>query len=120
MNSSYEFLWVRYFAFTVIIEMLVAFPMLRSADVSVPRRIGAILVANFTTHPLVFFFWAKILHDRTVLTLVAESWALLAETGVYALIFSDLKWPRALAVSALANGASYSIGVIANRMHWLT
>ena len=119
MNSSYEFLWLRFFAFTVIVEALVAFPMLRSSDASVPRRIGAILVANFTTHPLVFFFWARLLHDRTTLIVVAESWAVLAETGVYALVFSDLKWPRALAVSALANAASFAIGTLATRLHVL-
>jgi hypothetical protein len=117
VNPSYEFLWLRFFAFTVLVEALVAFPMLRSANASVPRRLGAILVANFTTHPLVFFFWARLLNDRTTLIIVAESWAVLAETGVYALVFSDLKWSRALAVSALANAASFGLGTIATRLH---
>jgi hypothetical protein len=119
VNSSYEFLWLRFFAFTVIVEALVAFPMLRETDRSVPRRIGAILVANFTTHPLVFFFWARLIHDRTVMTIVAESWAVLAETGVYALVFSSMRPSRALAVSALANATSFCIGTIATRLHWL-
>jgi hypothetical protein len=116
---SYEFLWLRFFAFTTIIEALVAFPMLRSVDTSPSRRAGAILIANLTTHPLVFFFFARLLHDRTTLTLVAESWAVLAETGVYALIFSKLTWPRAFSVSALANGASYGLGIVATHLHIL-
>ncbi len=116
---SYEFVWVRFFAFTVTVEMLVAFPMLASVDRSAARRIGAISIANLTTHPLVFFFFARVIHDRTALTFVAESWAVLAETGVYALVFSKLTWPRAFAVSALANGASYALGIVLTHWHVL-
>jgi hypothetical protein len=116
---SYEFLWLRFFAFTTVVEALVAFPMLRAADASPWRRAGAILIANLTTHPLVFFFFARVLPDRLTLTIVAESWAVLAETGVYALIFSKLGWPRAFSVSALANGASYTLGIVATHLHVL-
>lgn len=119
MTPSYEFLWLHFFAFTVIVEALVAFPMLGNSDKSIPRRIGAILIANFTTHPIVFFFLARVIHDRTAMTIIAESWAVLAETAVYALIFSNMKWSRALSVSALANAASFVLGSIATRMHLL-
>jgi hypothetical protein len=118
-RNYYELQWMRFFAFTVIVEALVAFPMLGATDKSSARRIGAILVANLTTHPLVFFFFARVMHDRTAMTIVAESWALLAETGVYALIFSSMKGSRALTVSALANAASFIVGSVATRLHWL-
>jgi len=118
-QNHYEWMWLRFFAFTTIIEALVAFPMLRSVDASPGRRAGAILIANLTTHPLVFFFFARVIHDRTLMTIGAESWAVLAETGVYALVFSKLTWPRAFSVSALANGSSYGIGIIATHLHVL-
>ena len=117
---SYEWAWVRFFVFTFVVEAAVAFPMLRSVEPSPLRRIGAIVIANLTTHPLVFFFFARVLQDRSTLTIVAESWAVLAETGVYALVFRQLAWPRALAVSALANGASFALGTLATRAHVLT
>lgn len=118
--NHYEWQWVRFFAFTFLIEAAVAFPLLRAIDPSPTRRTGAILVANFTTHPVVFFFLARVIHDRSTMVVVAESWAVLAETGVYALVFSKLSWPRALGVSALANGASFALGALATRAHLLT
>jgi hypothetical protein len=116
---SYELLWVRFFAFTVVVEMLVAFPMLRNVEPSVARRAGAIVIANLTTHPLVFFFFARLLHDRLTLTLIAESWAVLAETVVYVLIFPKLTWTRSFRVSLFANGASYALGIITTHLHIL-
>ncbi len=112
-------MWTRFFAFTFITEALVAYPLLKPVEKSPGRRIGAIAIANFVTHPLVFFFIAKVIHDRATMTLVAESWAVLAETFVYALIFPALGNLRAFAVSALANGVSFVLGSVATHLHLL-
>ncbi len=120
MTHAYELEWLRFFAFTFTIEALVAFPLLKSVEASIPRRVGGILVANLTTHPLVFFFFARIFaDDRTMLTLVAESWAVLAETGVYALVFTALDWRRAFGVSAVANAVSFLLGSMLVHAHVL-
>jgi hypothetical protein len=117
---SYELEWLRFFAFTFLVEAAIAFPLLKSAEASPVRRIGAILVANLTTHPVVFFFFARVFAaDRTMLTLVAESWAVLAETGVYALVFSALDWRRAFGVSAVANATSFLLGSLLVHLHVL-
>ena len=120
MTHAYELEWLRFFLFTFAVEAAVAFPLLKSVDPSPRRRVAGILVANLTTHPLVFFFFARIFEaDRTMLTLVAESWAVLAETGVYALVFSALDWRRAFGVSAVANAASFLLGSMLVHAHVL-
>lgn len=120
MSHAYELEWLRFFLFTFVVEAAIAFPLLKSVEPSVARRLGAILVANLTTHPLVFFFFARILaDDRTMLTLVGESWAVLAETGVYALAISAADWRRAFGVSAVANAASFLLGSMLVHAHVL-
>jgi hypothetical protein len=105
-------LWLRGFALTIATEQLVAVPLLRSVEPSLPRRMGAVLVANVATHPLVWFFFPHLGWSWTWVTLVSESWAFGFEVFVYASIFPG-HWRRAALVSACANGASYLLGLVA-------
>lgn len=120
---SYQALWVRFFVVTVLIEMAVALPLLaRSTPTSAasewgtwPRRVLVVLIANFATHPFVWFVLARLGWSRLWLTLVGEAWAVGFETVVYALAI-PLPRSRALAVSALANGASFTLGHLAGNL----
>ena len=106
--------WVRFFGLTLGTELLVAAPLLAGPW---PRRLLAVTVANFATHPFVWFVLAQAGLSRTVLTLVAEPWALAFETLVYALAYPAMPRSRVLAASAIANAASYGLGsVLAARL----
>jgi hypothetical protein len=112
---SYEALWVRYFALTVALELLVAVPLLRDHG-SLSRRLTAVMVANFTSHPVVWFFIARVIATRSVMVPVAEAWAIASEAVVYALVFPTLSRPRALGISAVTNAASFLIGLVLTRL----
>lgn len=107
---SYEALWVRYFALTVAIELVVALPLLRSTGDTLARRATAVLVANVASHPILWFVLARVLASRTSLVVVGEAWAVASEAVVYALVFPAMERTRALGVSAVANGASFLVG----------
>lgn len=108
----YELEWLRFFAFTFVVEALVAFPLLKTVEKSAARKILAILVANLVTHPLVFFFFARVIQHRSTMTVVAESWAVLGEAVVYALVFPQMERIKAFGVSAVANGVSFVLGSV--------
>jgi hypothetical protein len=108
-------LWLRGFALTLATEELVAVPLLREVEPSLARRMGAVLVANVATHPLVWFFFPHLGWSWTWVTLVAEAWAFGFEVFVYALI-SPRRVGRALLVSGCANLASYLLGLLAVRL----
>lgn len=111
---GYEAAWVRYFTLTTLTELAVAVPLLSKQPLG--RRVLAVLVANFATHHFVWFFLARLGMSRLGLTLVAEPWAVGFETLVYALAFPALPRSRALAASALANAASFVVGLLVARL----
>jgi hypothetical protein len=98
------------FVLTLVTELVVAVPILAPGG-SRWRRAGAVTVAQLATHPSVWFFWPLFGWQRSVYLLVAEGFALVTELLIYRLMFQKLPWSRALAASALANGASVLLGV---------
>jgi hypothetical protein len=103
--------WARYFAITLCVELLVAVPLLGRPE-RLLRRVAAVTLAQLTTHPGVWFILPELRMGRTPYLIVAESGAVLIEFLFYRLVFSKLPWSRALAVSALANGASLAVGTL--------
>jgi len=102
--------WLSAYLLTTGSELLVATPVLRPGG-RLPRRIGAVCLAQLATHPAVWFIWPLFGWPRPVYLLVAESFALVVETLVYRLVFERLAWSRALAASGLANGVSLALGL---------
>ena len=99
------------FALTVVVELLVAVPLLASpAERNWGRRVAAVCVAQLATHPAVWFFWPLFGWPRPIYLLVAESFALVSELLIYRLVLPRPPWARLLAASALANGASVLMG----------
>lgn len=97
------------FVATVVLELAVAVPVLAPGG-AWPRRVAVVIVAQLATHPSVWFFWTLFDWPRPVYLVVAECFALVVETLIYRLFYQQLSWSRALAASALANGASVLIG----------
>ena len=112
MQLSYVALWGRGFALTLVVEALVAFPLLGS--LATPTRRGsAILAAQLLTHPAVWFILPALGLTRFAYLTMAETWAIVAEMALYRLVFAELPWSRAFGISALANGASLAVGMLA-------
>jgi hypothetical protein len=102
--------WLVAFALTVAIEAPVVLALTRGSTLGAPRRLAFVVFAQLVTHPLVWFVFPAIpgLRGTTALAL-SEAWAWLAESAFYALTL-DVRPTRALAISALANGASLLVG----------
>ena len=110
---SYALLWLRGFALTLAVEQAIAVPLLASVDRSRLRRASAVLIANLTTHPLVWFFFLRIGWQRTTAIWVAEVWAFGFEIVVYRVVFSAATWRRCMLVSVAANTGSFLLGFAA-------
>ncbi len=104
--------WARAFAITLAVETPIAVHLLRDVEPSRVRRAGAALAGNLATHPAVWFILPALRIAYGPLTAVQETWAVVVEMAVYRLVFPDLRWARALGVSALANGASFGLGLL--------
>jgi hypothetical protein len=109
--------WLLAFLVTVAVEAPVVLPLTRDTDAGVARRLTLIVFAQLATHPLVWFVFPRLvgLTGQGAATL-AELWAWLAEAVFYALVLRRLSFVRALAISALANGASVVAGLVLTRL----
>jgi hypothetical protein len=114
--TSYEGLWLRAFALTVAVELAITVPLLRGAEASLGRRTVAVIVANLASHPVVWFVLWRVIASPAVRTPVAEAWAVASEAVVFSLVFPTLPRSRALGVSAIANAASFLLGVALSRL----
>lgn len=105
--------WGRAFALTLAVEAIVAVPLLARGDVSRLRGLAAVLVANLASHPIVWFVLPALAFPSDGARVVAsEAWAVGVEVLVYALAVPRLGALGALGVSALANGASFAVGLV--------
>jgi hypothetical protein len=84
----------------------------RARASSHPGRIAVVLLAQLATHPAVWFVFPEFRFTRTSYMVGAELWAVLLEALLYGLVFSELPWTGALGVAALANGASFAVGLL--------
>lgn len=73
--------------------------------------IGPIL-ANLATHPLVWFVFMQLPWSEALRTLASESWAVGIETLLYALLFRHVTPLFAFGTAAVANGASFALGLL--------
>ena len=104
--------WARAFAVTLIVELAVAIPLLKSCGASLMRRTTAVGLAQLASHPLFWFVLPELGLRGFALLCVGEAWAVALELGVYLLAFPNIGRLRALGVSALANGASLGVGTV--------
>jgi hypothetical protein len=110
--TPYATAWLHAFALTVVIELLVATPLLAPSGAPWKRRAAIVLLANLASHPLVWFVFPEWTMGSAARLGLSEAWAVGVEAAAYALVWPALERPRAFGVSALANGASLSIGLL--------
>lgn len=107
--------WLQAFLGTVIIEVPIVVALTRGTEPTAARRAALALFAQLVTHPLVWFVFPNLVGLRGgTATLLSELWAWGAEAAFYALTLRGISPARAVAVSALANGASVLVGSVAH------
>lgn len=112
-------LWARAFLITVAVESLIATPLLREGQTPVaplPRRLGVVCFAQVMSHPAVWFIFPALGLSYTTSLVLAETWAVVSELVFYRVVFPELPWKRAIAVSVLANAASFGVGTL---LQWM-
>ncbi len=108
---TYVALWAKAFGFTLGAEFALA-PWLLPRDEPLRRRLAAVLAANVLSHPAVWFVFPELGMAYAPMLICAELWAVGSELLLYRLVFPQLRWRRALAVSALANALSMGVGLL--------
>lgn len=114
-ESGYVLKWLSAFLFTTALEVPIVLLLTRRLGLPWPRRLAVAITAQCASHPAVWFIFpalGMIYRDQII---VSEAWALLSETVIYFAILERLKLSRAFAVSLLANGISYALGVLSQR-----
>jgi hypothetical protein len=114
--TPYAGAWLRAFALTGVVELIVATPLLVASGAAWKRRAGIVLLANLASHPVIWFVFSEWALPSTVRLGVSEAWAVGVETWAYALVWPGLGMRRAFGVSALANGASLAMGLLLRAM----
>ena len=105
-------LWLKAFLLTVLVETPLAVTLLRPAEPRLGRRIALVLFANVASHPAVWFIFPGLGLPYIPMLILAEAWAVLSEALFYRLVFEKTGAVEALGISALANGASFGIGLL--------
>jgi hypothetical protein len=109
--------WLLAFLLTFVVEAPIVVALTRASEVGVARRVALVFFAQLVTHPLVWFVFPYIVGiTGGTATLLSEIWAWLAEAAFYALVLRGVTVTRAVAVSALANGASVLVGVALSQL----
>ncbi|HEY8925306.1 MAG TPA: hypothetical protein VIU64_13055 [Polyangia bacterium] len=103
--------WARAFALTLAVEVAVAVPLIGRRE-PLGRRLEAVALAQLLSHPAVWFVFPLLELRRLPFLVLVEAWAIGVELLLYRLTFVTVPWTRALAVSALANGASFACGIL--------
>lgn len=104
--------WLHAFIATLVLETPIVVWLTRDSGLSIGRRIAISVFANLATHPAVWFIIPHFGLSSNGTLLVAEVWAIAIEWAIYFVAIPKITVQRALAVSAIANGASYAIGLV--------
>jgi hypothetical protein len=104
-------LWFRAFLLTVAVEVPIAAFLLRRFEPDRLRLVLLVLFANLASHPAVWFIFTQLFLIGTPEYLVAaEGWAVAAEAVFYWVAFRGLPVRWAIAISFVANAASFLLG----------
>ena len=111
--DAYVVAWFKAFLFTAALEVpFVVWAYRRvSPRMPAPRRAVVAFFAQLASHPLVWFVIPTMTASYRSTLIVAESWAVLSETALYAAILGGGSG-RAFAVALLANMGSFGLGLL--------
>lgn len=103
--------WFVAFVITLVVEAPVVVALVRRTEPDLLRLGIVVVFANLVTHLAVWYVITQLLLVGTwQYLLVAETWAVLAETIIYWAAVRGLALSRALAVAVVANVASFTVG----------
>ena len=103
--------WFAAFVLTLAVEAPIVAILLRPSAVEPVRVAVAFVIVNLATHLTVWYVLTQlILYDTPAFALVAEGWAIAAETIYYAAIFRTISARRAFLIAAVANLTSFVVG----------
>jgi hypothetical protein len=112
--------WGLAFALTQLVEVPIVVALTRAAEAPAWKRAAAAFVATLATHPIVWFVIPEFSLGFNVgegaRVFTSEAWAFAAECAIYRLFLPPLGWRRAAAASAIANAASFGVGVLFFRL----
>jgi hypothetical protein len=112
VDRAYLLAWLRAFLFTCAVEIPLAAALFRRAEPRLARRLGFAFFANLASHPAVWFIFPALGLRYGTTILLAETWAFAVEACFFFLAFDEADRAHAAGVSALANGASYGLGLL--------
>lgn len=117
MNDPYLASWYRAFVITFAVEAPLVLLLTRESALGVARRLVLAFLAQTMTHPLLWFvFTATPGLSFAVGAAIGEAWAWLGEALLYWASKLEPRPLRALAVSGVANGVSYALGLLLDRL----
>jgi hypothetical protein len=104
--------WPSAFLVTVLVELPIVVALTRDIPLPSWRRAAIALVAQFATHPLVWFYFPALVglaHNESLW--LSEGWAWAAEAAIYWLVLPGRRPWRAFGISGIANGLSLGTGI---------
>jgi len=114
--------WFRAFAWTLLLEQLVAALVLRSALPNLARRLSVIAVVNIASHPAVWLIFPELGSalglSRLGTTALSEAWAFGLEAWIYWLFLGG-QGRLAVKTSVLANSVSLGLGFALRGLGWV-
>jgi hypothetical protein len=109
--------WLIAFLLTVAVEAPIVLLLTRASEVRAARRFALVVFAQLATHPLVWFLFPELVAVTGRATAaLSEAWAWFGEAAFYALALRGVGPTRALATSALANGACVLAGLLSSHV----
>jgi hypothetical protein len=105
-TSGYVGAWSFAFVVTCVIELAIVLPLLRTSGTSLRRLASICVIANLTTHPLVWFVFPFLGLPPLLALALSELWAFGIEVWVYHVTLTTPSVGRCAATSLAANTAS--------------
>ena len=115
----YELHFLRSLALTILIETSLLFLIVRrfyklpEAQLRRARLLFGGMLASTATLPYVWFVFPAFIQNRALYAVVVESFAIAAETAIFAMLFR-MGWKKALLLSACCNAGSFIAGKVLN------
>jgi hypothetical protein len=103
--------WLVALVLTLIIETPI-YALLGRRYARVSRCVAGGIAGTLITHPLLWFVWRHTIDHYLLRTVTGEVLVCLVEGVVLWAVARPIDFKKALAVSLLANGTSYGIGVL--------
>lgn len=104
--------WLAAFLLTIVIEVPIAWSLLRRDATDPVRLVILVVFANLATHPIVWYVLTQpFLVGTWEYLIVAETWAVAAEAVFYWAAFRRIGPARAIVVAIAANAASFAAGL---------